>query len=64
MAPDVKSIMGMQAMWKGSAFNACKTCGYAATVLLQSSIGPADHMQATAAVAGDPTGPSHVADRA
>jgi hypothetical protein len=32
--PDVRAIMGLQDVWAGYTFNACKTCGRAATVRL------------------------------
>jgi hypothetical protein len=30
--PDNRAIMGVQDVWVGSAFNACKTCGQMATM--------------------------------
>jgi hypothetical protein len=40
---NVRVIMGLQYMWVGCTFNACKTCGQAATVRLQCNVGPVDH---------------------
>jgi hypothetical protein len=44
-ALDVRVIMGLQYVRTDNAFNACKTCGHAATVRLQCSTGPAGHTQ-------------------
>jgi hypothetical protein len=54
MALDVRAIMRMQNMRADNAFNACKTCGQAATVRLWCSTGPIDHSQDTTIVPGDP----------
>jgi hypothetical protein len=37
MVPDVRAVMGLQDVRAGSAVNACKTCGHAATVWLNSA---------------------------
>jgi hypothetical protein len=62
-ALDARAIMSLQDVRAGSAFNAYKTCGQAATVRLQCSAGPVDHSPNTTTVPGDPTARYHAADQ-
>jgi hypothetical protein len=59
---DVRVIMGLQDVWTGGTFNACKTYGQTAIVQLQCSVDPVDHSQGTARVPDDPIARCHVAD--
>jgi hypothetical protein len=60
--PDVRAIIGLQDIRAGSTVNACKTCGYTTTVLLQCSPSTIDHSHGTATVPDDLTARSHAAD--
>jgi hypothetical protein len=61
-APNVKAIMGLQDMWVCHAFNACKICEQAATMLLKCNAGPIDHSPSTATMSGNPSARRHAAD--
>jgi hypothetical protein len=50
--PDVRAIMGLQNICAGSAVNACKTCGHAATVQLQCSASTVNHSPGIVIVQG------------
>jgi hypothetical protein len=63
-ALDVRVIMGLQYVRTDNAFNACKTCGHAATVQLQCSTSLAGHTQGITTMPSDATGPSQAVDRA
>jgi hypothetical protein len=60
-ASDVRAIISLQDVRTGSTVNACKMCGYVATIRLQSSIGPIDHSPGSATVSArsDSTAPCY-----
>jgi hypothetical protein len=62
-ASDIKAIMGLQDMGGGTADNACKMHGHAATLMLQYSASTANHSPSTATVQSDPKARLHAVDR-
>jgi hypothetical protein len=62
-APDVGAIMNLQDVHAVYAFNACKTYGHVATVWLQCSVDPVDHLHDTATVSDTSTAWHHAVDR-
>jgi hypothetical protein len=59
---DVRAIMSLQDVRTSNIFNAYKTCGQTATMLLQYYVGPVDHSRGTATSPDNSTGQCHIVD--